>query len=202
MAGERVERRLAAILAADVVGYSRLVREDEEHTVATVASLISDLIGPAVEVHHGRIFKKMGDAALAEFTSSVDAVRCAIAIQHEIAHRSAGTVTDRRIELRIGLHVGDVIVDGDDIQGDGVNLAARIEGLASAGGICISEDVFRQVEGRVEAGFEDTGPQRLKNIDRPIRVYRVRADAGARHHRRPRRDPADVPGVLIGSHHE
>ena len=138
MAGDRVERRLAAILAADVVGYARLVRQDEEHAVATVGSLISDLIEPAVEAHRGRVFKKMGDAVLAEFTSSVDAVRCAIAIQHDIAGRGAGTASDRRIAFRIGLHVGDVVVDGDDLQGDGVNLAARIEGLAPAGGISIS----------------------------------------------------------------
>ena len=176
MAEERVERRLAAILAADVVGFSRLVRADEEATLAVVGALISDVIQPAIEDHRGRVFKKMGDAVLAEFGSSVDAVRCAIAVQQAIADRNVATEQEQRVAFRIGLHVGDVVVDGDDIQGDGVNVAARMEGLAAPDGICISQDVFRQVEGRVDAGFEDIGPQKLKNIPTPIRVYRIRSD--------------------------
>jgi TolB-like protein/class 3 adenylate cyclase len=177
MVEDRVERRLAAIFTADVVGYSRLVRANEEDALAAVGALISDVIQPAVAEHRGRIFKKMGDSVLAEFGSTVDAVRCAIAVQQEIADRGAGIAPERQIAFRIGLHVGDVVVDGDDIHGDGVNVAARIEGLAAANGICISEDVLRQVEGRIATGFEDLGPQRLKNINSPIRVYRVRPDA-------------------------
>ncbi|MGI9353723.1 MAG: tetratricopeptide repeat protein [Rhizobiaceae bacterium] len=173
MAENRIERRLAAILAADVVGYSRLVRADEEGTLAVVRSLIEDVIRPAVTEHCGRIFKRMGDAVLAEFGSTVDAARCAIAVQHEITRRGAATTPDRRIAFRIGIHVGDVVVDGDDIQGDGVNVASRIEGLATANGICISEDVFRQIEGRIDVGIEDLGLQQLKNIGSPVPVYKV-----------------------------
>ena len=177
MVEDRVERRLAAILIADVVGYSRLVRAGEEETVTQVAALIGDVMEPEIASHRGRVFKKMGDAVLAEFGSTVDALRCAIAVQREIVERTTATVPQSRIAFRIGLHVGDVVVDGDDIQGDGVNVAARIETLAPANGICISEDVFRQVEGRVDAGFENLGPQRLKNIEKSVRVYSIHPEA-------------------------
>jgi adenylate cyclase len=176
-----LERRLAAILAADVVGYSRLVRADEEGTIRSVATLISDVFEPAIARYQGRVFKKMGDAVLAEFQSSVNAARCAIEVQQAIAGRQADVPADRRVVFRMGLHVGDIIIDGDDIQGDGVNIAARIEGIAPAGAVCISDDLLRQVEGRIEASFEDMGPQRLKNIASPITVYRLRLDDGGRH---------------------
>jgi adenylate cyclase len=172
-----MERKLAAILAADVVGYSRLVREDEEGTVAAVGSLISEVFEPKISHLGGRIFKTMGDAVLAEFASIVDAVRCAVEIQRALSETDRHTPGNRRIAFRIGIHLGDVIVDGEDVQGDGVNVAARIEGLAKPGGICISEDTYRQMQGRLDVGFEDIGPQRLKNIDRPVRVYRVLPDA-------------------------
>lgn len=181
MSKEHVPRRLAAILAADVVGYSRLVREDEEGTIRTVGALISEVFELAIARHEGRIFKKMGDAVLAEFKSSVNAVRCAIEVQQEIVNRQRGVAADRQVVFRMGLHVGDIILDGDDIQGDGVNIAARIEGIAPAGAVCVSDDLLRQVEGRIEASFEDMGPQRLKNIKSAITVYRIRLDDGGHH---------------------
>ncbi|MDR3420193.1 MAG: adenylate/guanylate cyclase domain-containing protein [Xanthobacteraceae bacterium] len=173
MAEARAERRLAAILATDVVGYSRLMGSDEEGTLAALKSLRKSLIDPKIAEYRGRIFKTTGDGALVEFASTVDAVRCAIDIQRAMPERNADTPPGRKIEFRIGINVGDIIVDGDDIFGDGVNVAARLESISEPGGICISDVVHQQVSGRVEALFADLGDQNLKNITRPVRAYRV-----------------------------
>ena len=174
MADKRVERRLAAILAADVVGYSRLVGIDEEGTLAALKALRKSLIDPTVTEHRGRIVKNTGDGALVEFASAVDAVRCAVEIQRETADRTINIPQDRRIEFRIGINIGDIVIEEGDIFGDGVNIAVRLESIAAPGGVCISEDVYRQVRGKFDATFEDTGEQKLKNIVQPVRVYRVR----------------------------
>ncbi len=171
-----MERRLAAILAADVVGYSRLIRADEEGTLDRLKALRSEIIDPKVAEHNGRIVKLMGDGMLAEFASVVDAVRAAIEAQRSITAHNAGLPEDKRIEFRVGINLGDVVIDGDDIQGDGVNVAARLEGLADPGGICVSGGVYDQVRDRVDAPFEDMGEQKVKNIDRPVRVWRWAAD--------------------------
>jgi adenylate cyclase len=166
-------RRLTAILAADVAGYSRLMGADEEGTLERLKALRRELFDPKVAEHRGRIVKTTGDGMLVEFASVVDAVRCAVVVQQAMAERDTGAGADSRIELRIGINLGDVIVEGDDLYGDGVNIAARIEGIAEPGGICISEDAFRQVQGKVEVEFADIGEQSLKNIVRPMRVYRA-----------------------------
>lgn len=173
MAQERIQRRLAAIMAADVAGYSRLMGEDETGTLANLKRLRSEVIDPAIEEHRGRVVKLMGDGALVEFASAIDAVECAVNIQREISQDNAETVTGNALTFRIGVNVGDVIIDGDDIYGDGVNIAARLEGLADPGGICISGMVFDYVKGKLDAGFEDLGPQQVKNIAEPVRAYRV-----------------------------
>jgi class 3 adenylate cyclase/ABC-type uncharacterized transport system substrate-binding protein len=162
-------RRLAAILAADVVGYSRLMGTDEEGTLTRLKMLRAELIDPAIAEHHGRIFKTTGDGLLVEFSSVVEAVRCAVDWQAAMAQQA-----ETEIQFRIGIHVGDVIVEAEDIFGDGVNVAARLEGLAEPGGICISARVHEDTAGRIDAEFEDGGEQRLKNIDRPLKVYRLR----------------------------
>jgi len=172
MSGERLERRLAAILAADVVGYSRLMGEDEAGTAQALREHRA-AADPLIAQHGGRIVKTTGDGALIEFGSVVGAVECATALQQLMAERNAGIADDRRMDLRIGIHIGDVLIEADDIIGDGVNIAARLEGIAAPGGICISEDAFRQVRGRVDAEFDDIGEQSLKNIARPIRAHRV-----------------------------
>ncbi len=175
-----MKRRLAAILAADVVGYSRLIRANEEGTLAAFKGLLSDLIDPKIAEHYGRIVKLMGDGVLVEFASAVDAVRAAAEIQQAVAARSADTPEEKRIELRIGINLGDVVIDGDDIQGDGVNVAARLEELAEPGGICISGGVYDQIRDRLDLPFEDMGPQEVKNIGRPVPVWRWNAhSAGA-----------------------
>ena len=171
-----MERRLAAIMAADVVGYSRLIRADEEGTIVALKALRADLIDPKIAEHHGRIVKLMGDGMLAEFGSVVDAVRAAVETQQRLSERNAGLPVDKRIEFRIGINLGDVVIDGDDIQGDGVNVAARLEALAEPGGICVSGMVYDQVRDRIDLVFEDLGEQELKNIDRPVRVWRWVAD--------------------------
>jgi adenylate cyclase len=171
-------RRLAAILAADVAGYSRLMGEDEEGTLAALQAIRRELGDPKITEHHGRIVKTTGDGLLVEFASVVDAVRCACEIQREMAARNAGSPAARRIEFRIGIHQGDIIVEDGDIFGDGVNVAARLESLAEPGGICVSRRVQEDAVGRLDLGFEDIGEQALKNIARPVRVYRV---ALARH---------------------
>jgi adenylate cyclase len=176
MAEERVERRLAAIMAADVVGYSRLMGADEAGTLAELKQLQADLISPTIAAYKGHIVKLMGDGALVEFASAVDAVECAVDIQGKMAERNANHLEDRQIEFRIGINIGDIIIDGDDIFGDGVNIAARLEGQAAAGGICISSDAYRQVAGKIACAFEDLGELTLKNIASPVRAYQVLLD--------------------------
>jgi TolB-like protein/cytochrome c-type biogenesis protein CcmH/NrfG len=173
MATERIQRRLAAILASDVVGYSRLMAADEAGTLARLRAHRKDLIDPTIGEHGGRTVKLMGDGALVEFTSVVDAVECAIAIQRAMGEINADHAEDQRISLRIGINLGDIIIEGEDIYGDGVNIAARLEGVAEPGGIAISEDVWRQVQDKVAVEFVDIGEQNLKNMARPVRVYRA-----------------------------
>ena len=172
-----MERRLAAIMAADVVGYSRLIRSDEDGTLAALKTLRSELVLPKVAEHHGRVVKLMGDGLLAEFASVVEAVRAAAAIQQTTAERNAGLPEGRRIEFRIGVNLGDVVIDGDDIHGDGVNIAARLEGMAEPGGVYISAAVYDQVRDRIDLRFEDLGGQQVKNIDRPVHVWRWLSDS-------------------------
>ncbi|MER9298386.1 adenylate/guanylate cyclase domain-containing protein [Mesorhizobium sp. M0621] len=165
-------RKLAAILAADVVGYSRLASADEDRTLARLRTLRSDLIDPIIAVHHGRMVKRTGDGALVEFRSVVDAVRCAVEVQNGMVERNAGVPQDRRIEFRIGIHLGDVVEESDgDLMGDGVNIASRLEGVAAPGAICLSEDAYRQVKARLDLSVSDLGSTQLKNIAEPIRVY-------------------------------
>jgi TolB-like protein/class 3 adenylate cyclase len=171
-------RRLAAILAADVAGYSRLMGADEEGTLERLKALRRELIDPKIAEHKGRIVKTTGDGMLVEFPSVVDAVRCAVEVQQAMPERNTSVATDNRIELRIGINLGDVIVEGDDLYGDGVNIAARIEALADAGGVFVSNTVHDHVRDRLPFVFEDLGEQQVKNIARPVRVYRVR-DSGA-----------------------
>ena len=167
-------RRLAAILAADVAGYSRLMGADEDGTLERLKALRRELLDPKIAEHHGRIVKTTGDGMLVEFASVVDAVRCAVAVQQAMPERDTGIDADSRIELRIGINLGDVIVEGDDLYGDGVNIAARIEALADAGGVFVSNTVHDHVRDRLPFAFEDLGEQQVKNIARPVRVYRVR----------------------------
>ena len=167
-------RRLAAILAADVAGYSRLIGADEEGTLNRLRSIRAEVVDPSIIEHRGRIVKTTGDGLLVEFTSVVDALRCATQWQHGMGERKATAPDDGRIEFRIGVHQGDIVVQGDDIFGDGVNVAARLEGLAEPGGICVSARVQEDVAGRLDIAFEDIGEQILRNIARPVRVYRVR----------------------------
>ena len=166
-----MERRLAAILAADMVGYSRQIRADEEGTIAALKTLRAIIIDPKIAEHNGRIVKLMGDGMLAEFASVVDAVRATVESQQAVAEYNSSLPEDKRIEFRVGINLGDVIIDGDDIQGDGVNVAARLEGLAQPGGICISGSVHEQVRDRLDVPFEDMGEQEVKNIARPVRVW-------------------------------
>ena len=174
-------RKLAAILVADVVGYSRLAGADEDRTLARLRGLRSDLVDPAIAAHHGRIVKRTGDGSIIEFRSVVDAVRCAIEIQNGLIERNAGVPEDRRIEFRVGIHVGDVVEESDgDLMGDGVNIAARLEGIAKPGAICLSEDAYRQVSGRLEMEVTDLGPTQLKNIDRQIRAYSLQVGVPAK----------------------
>jgi TolB-like protein/class 3 adenylate cyclase/cytochrome c-type biogenesis protein CcmH/NrfG len=180
VAAERVERKLAAILAADVAGYSRLAGADEERTLARLRALRGDLIDPAIEANHGRVVKRTGDGILIEFRSVVDAVRCAMEMQNGMVERNAGLPPERRIEFRCGIHLGDVVEESDgDLMGDGVNIAARLEGVAAPGGICLSEDAYRQVRDRLKEEFVDFGDRALKNIARAVRVYSVKTGSGA-----------------------
>jgi len=174
MANERVERRLATILAADMVGYSRLMEQDEEATVARQQAHRAEFIDGQIEGHGGRIIKTLGDGLLVEFASPVEAVRCAVKIQRGMAEREAAVPADRRIHYRIGVNLGDVVVQGSDLLGDGVNVAARLEGLAEPGGVWISGGVFEQVNGKIDQDFEDLGHRKVKNIAHLIRVYRLR----------------------------
>src|SRR6516165_562342 len=177
--GERVERRLAAILAANVAGYSRMMGQDEAGTLARLKALRREIADPKIAEHKGRIVKTTGDGLLVEFPSVIEAVSCALALQRAMAEPNAAVPEDKRITFRVGVNLGDVIVEDGDIHGDGVNVAARLESIAEPGGICISEDAFRQVRGKVEAEFIDIGEQKLKNITRPLRVYRYRALSAA-----------------------
>jgi len=179
MAEQRVERRLAAILAGDVAGYSRLMGADEEGTLARLNAYRREFLEPTIAEHRGRIVKRTGDGILIEFASAVDAARCAVQQQRGMAQRNANVPADQRIELRIGIHVGDIMIEEGDIFGDGVNIAARLESIAQPGGICISDDTYRQVRGKLDLNFQDSGEQELKNIARPVRVYQLRPDAPA-----------------------
>jgi TolB-like protein/Flp pilus assembly protein TadD len=171
MVETRVERRLAAILAGDVAGYSRLMGADEEGTLARLNAHRREFLEPKIAEYRGRIVKRTGDGVLVEFASTVDATRCAAEIQRGMSERNEPVEPDRRIVLRLGIHVGDVIIEEGDLFGDGVNIAARLEGIAEPGGICISDDVFRQVRGKIGVDFADAGDQQLKNIERPVRAY-------------------------------
>jgi class 3 adenylate cyclase len=185
LATEQLERRLTAILAADVAGYSRLTGLDEEGTHVQLREHLCSLIDPKIAEHRGRIVKNTGDGLLAEFGSVVDAVRCAIDVQRGMAVRNGKVPRDRRIEFRIGINVGDIIVDRGDIFGDGVNIAARLEGLAEAGGILLSDDAYRQVRGKLGLRIEDAGEHQLKNIAQHVRVYRVLAEHSMAGERQP-----------------
>jgi adenylate cyclase len=176
----RTDRKLAAILAADVVGYSRLVGDDEAGTIARLKALRKEFIEPLIAEYHGRVVKLMGDGALVEFASAVDAVECAAAIQKGVAEREAGIEETRRLAFRIGINVGDIIVEDGDILGDGVNVAARLEGLAEPGGICIARNVWNQVKAKLALPFEPMGEHRVKNIAEPVTVYRVNLDVPGR----------------------
>jgi TolB-like protein len=192
---ERVQRRLAAILAADVVGYSRLMGADEAGTRALFNSHLKDLIEPAIARQQGRIVKTLGDGILVEFLSVVDAVQCAVAIQKGMAERNAGSANDGPMIFRIGINLGDVIIEGDDIHGDGVNIAARLEGLADPGGICISGTVFDQVGRKLDLSFDDLGEQSVKNIAEPVRTYRIRIGTGEDSH--PSTAPVEERPLLL-----
>src|SRR5271170_6846042 len=173
-------RKLAAILCSDVVGYSRLAGADEDRILARLRALRSDLIDPTIAVHHGRIVKRTGDGSIVEFRSVVDAVRCAIEVQNAMVERNAGVPPERQIVFRIGIHLGDVVEESDgDLMGDGVNIAARLEGIAGPGAIFLSEDAYRQVRNKLKHEFVDLGENALKNIAEPIRVYSLQVGARA-----------------------
>src|SRR5467141_263680 len=194
----RVERRLAAILAADVTGYSRLIEADEEGTLGRLKALRAELIDPKIAHHKGRIVKTTGDGLLVEFASVVDALRCAAEVQPALAESNAPIPQDRRIEFRIGIHQGDIVVEDGDIFGDGVNVAARLEGLAEPGGICVSARVQEDAAGKLDLAFEDIGEPELKNIARPVRVFRVRS--GCPHpNPPPRAGEGSAPGARVGA---
>jgi class 3 adenylate cyclase len=176
LSSEHVERRLAAILASDVAGSCRLIGIDEEGTLARLKALRRTLFDPKIVEHRGRVVKNTGDGAIAEFASVVDAVRCADEIQRGMAEQNIDVPQDKRIELRIGIHVGDIIIEENDIFGDGVNIAVRLEGIADPGGVCISDDARRQIRGKVDMILDDMGPQVLKNIAEPMRTWRCRID--------------------------
>src|ERR1700722_684469 len=173
-------RKIAAILVADVVGYSRLAGADEDRTLAQLRALRSDLIDPTIALHHGRIVKLTGDGALVEFRSVLDAVRCAVEIQRSMIARNSGMPPEQRIEFRIGIHLGDVVEEADgDLMGDAVNIAARLEAAAAPCAICLSEDAYRQVSGRLDMEVTDLGPTKLKNIERSIRIYSLQVSVPA-----------------------
>ena len=203
MTAERVERRLAAVLAADVAGYSRLMGADEEGTLGRLKAVRRALVDPTIAKHRGRIVKTTGDGMLVEFASAVDAVRGAVEMQRGMAEQNASVPQDERIEFRIGVHVGDIIIDDNDIFGDGVNVAARLEGIAEPGGVCISDDAKRQVRAKVDVAFDDIGPQTLKNIDEPVRVWSVRLDGDAPSPTNPSTSPVqplalpDKPSIAV-----
>src|ERR1700720_7875 len=174
LSSERVDRRLAAVLAADVAGYSRLMGLNEEGTLANLKSFRKTLVDPSIAAHRGHLVKTTGDGMLVEFASAVDAARCAVELQRGMANQNASVPPELRIEFRIGIHVGDIIIDDNDIFGDGVNIAARLEGIAEPGGVCMSDDAYRQGRGKGEITCDDMGQQSLKNIADPMRAWRVR----------------------------
>ena len=201
MPGERVDRRLAAVLAADIAGYSRLMGRAEERTLVELKELRKTLIDPSIASHRGRIVKTTGDGMLVEFASAVDAVRCAVEVQRAMVVHNVDVPQDLRIEFRIGIHVGDIIIDDNDIFGDGVNIAARLEGLALPGGVCVSDDAHRQIRGKVEVAFDDIGVQTLRNIAEPMRAWHVR-DAAASNRSgqvpaRPELALPDKPSIVV-----
>ena len=192
-------RKLAAILVTDVVGYSRLAGADEDRTLARLRGLRSDLIDPAIAAHHGRIVKRTGDGSIIEFRSVVDAVRCAIEVQNGLIERNAGLPPEKRIEFRVGLHVGDVVEESDgDLMGDGVNIAARLEGIAKPGTICLSEDAYRQVQQRLDLKVTDLGATQLKNIAQPVRVYSLEVGQPAGTKRTERKTPSWLALLAVG----
>ena len=184
MTERRIERRLAAILAADAAGYSRLMGRNEEATHLALKAHLAELIEPCIGNHSGRVVKRTGDGVLAEFASVVDAARCAITVQKSMRDRNKSVADDQRLEFRIGVNLGDIIFDGDDIHGDGVNIAARLESLAEPGGVCLSGDAYRHARNRLEVDAIDCGEQQLKNIAEPVRIYQLRLDklSVRRHH--------------------
>ncbi len=194
-------RKLAAILAADVVGYSLLASADEDRTLARLRSLRSDLIDPTVAVHHGRVVKRTGDGALIEFRSVVEAARCAIEIQNGMVERNAGLPPERRIEFRIGIHLGDVVEEADgDLMGDGVNIAARLEGIAEPGGVCLSNAAYEQVRDKVKERYADLGERVLKNIERPVRIFSLACGATSPSMALPaeaQKTAADYPSIAV-----
>src|SRR5205085_4094732 len=196
---ERTERRLAAVLAADVAGYSRLMGADEEGTLRALKAHRHAVFDPQVAVHHGRIVKSTGDGLLVEFASVVDAVDCACVVQRGIAERNAAVPTDKRLEFRIGINLGDIIIDGDDIYGDGVNVAARLETLAEPGGICVSRVVHDELSEKRALEFQDLGEHSVKNIARRLRVYGLVAAGGAQAVPSRREVPAlpDLPSIAV-----
>ena len=197
MATAWVERRLVAILAADVVGYSHLVEMDEAGTLAALKALRREVIDPLLAEHHGRIVKLMGDGALAEFGSVVDAVACAVAVQKSVMAQQDGVPPERRIVFRIGINLGDVVVEGEDLLGDGVNVAARLEQICEPGGVLISGTAFDQLHGKIDLPMEFAGEQRVKNIDRPIRTYRVRLDGLREGSQTPDPEPGGKPSIAV-----
>jgi adenylate cyclase len=199
MAANPTQRKLTTILAADVAAYSRLAGADEEGTISRLRALRQELIDPVIAAHGGRTVKLMGDGRLVEFASVVDAVRCALEVQRGMSTRNANVVPDRRIEFRVGIHLGDVMVESDgDLMGDGVNIAARLEGISEPGGICLSEDAWRQVRDKIAETFADLGEQSLKNIARPVRAYRLeRGDGGATQPAAPALALPDRPSIAV-----
>ena len=194
------QRKLAAILVADVVGFSRLTGDDEDRTLARLRALRSDLIDPTIAVHNGRVVKRTGDGALVEFRSVVDAVRCAIEVQDAMVERNIGLPPERRIEFRIGIHIGDVVEEGDgDLMGDGVNIAARLEGVAEPGAICLSDDAYRQVKSRLDLTVSDLGETKLKNIAEPLRVYSLKVGTMASPQKAPQAEPALSSDQMMAS---
>ena len=196
MAEERIQRRLAAILVADVVGYSRLMGTDEAGTRARFNAHLGELIEPAIASCRGRTVKTTGDGLLVEFASVVDAVECAFEFQRGMADRNADEPAERRMEFRIGINLGDVIIEGDDIHGDGVNVAARLEGLAEPGGVVVSGMVHDAVRGKLDFAFDDLGPQEVKNISEPVRIYGIDLAAAALDYLN-RVDPVEVVTTCI-----
>ncbi|MBR0937043.1 adenylate/guanylate cyclase domain-containing protein [Bradyrhizobium jicamae] len=194
---ERVERRLAAVLAADIAGYSRLMGRDEERTLAELKVLRKTLFDTSIATHRGRIVKTTGDGVLAEFVSVVDATRCAVDVQRAMVEHNVDVAQEQRIEFRIGIHVGDIIIDDNDIFGDGVNIAARLEGIAMPGGVCISDDAYRQVRGKLDIAFDDMGVQTLRNIAEPMRTWHLRLSGDAAPPDRTGRAPIQARGPAL-----